>query len=155
MLSLSNGAAAVSDYDHDHDDDESVMLMVVPRMMMDDTAPESSNAIALRHRGGYSLTKSSFMPIFFIIQLYTFLFQLQAGFWSTAGFREHATMLRASSALGKDRGYAPFSFLFFLLLMKFYVFFFFFLPHASFFLFFTQMVILDEIQFFAKLQTMT
>ena len=47
----------------------------------DDTASsESFNAIAIRHRGGYSLSPSTFMPIFFIIQLYTFLSQLQAGF---------------------------------------------------------------------------
>ena len=45
----------------------------------DDTA---SDAIAIRHRGGFSLSTSTFMPIFFIIQLYAFL---KVGFGGMAG----------------------------------------------------------------------
>ena len=51
----------------------------------DETTSNNANAIvAIRHRGGYSLsrTTTTFMPILFIIQLYTFL---QVGFWGMVG----------------------------------------------------------------------
>jgi hypothetical protein len=68
-----------------NDDHESVH---VDSAKDDDDTP--SNAIAIRHRGGFSLLLSttSIMPIFFIIQLYAFL--LQVGFGSSAGFRDES-----------------------------------------------------------------
>ena len=66
--------AAVND--NDDDDGDSVH---VDSTKDDDatTAYESFNAITIRHRGGFSLsTTSSFMPIFFNLQLYMFLLQL-------------------------------------------------------------------------------
>ena len=72
-MSSSSTDAAVND---DHDDDS---VHVDSTKDSDDasTAYESFNAITIRHRGGFSLsTTSSFLPIFFNIQLYMFLLQL-------------------------------------------------------------------------------
>ena len=82
MLSSSTGNTAVDDnddgYEGVHVDDSST------KDDDDDGITTASNAIAVRHRGGFSLSTSSFMPIFFIIQLYALL---QVGFGgSTAGF---------------------------------------------------------------------
>jgi len=60
-----------------NDDHENVHVDVTK-----DDDDTTSKVIAIRHRGGFSLSTSSFMPIFFIIQLYAFL---KVGFWGMAG----------------------------------------------------------------------
>ena len=79
--STAGGTAAIAAVNDDHVDvDDSTKDD-------DDETATSNNAnaiVAIRHRGGYSLsrTTTTFMPILFIIQLYTFL---QVGFWGMVG----------------------------------------------------------------------
>ena len=81
--STAGGTAAIAAVNDDHVDDST-------KDVGDDNETSSNNnangIVTIRHRGGYSLSKTTmtttFMPILFIIQLYTFL---QVGFWGMAG----------------------------------------------------------------------
>lgn len=79
--STAGGTAAIAAVNDDHVD-------VDDSTKDDDETATSNNAngiVAIRHRGGYSLSRTmttTFMPILFIIQLYTFL---QVGFWGMVG----------------------------------------------------------------------
>ena len=79
--STASGTAAIAAVNDDHVDDST-------KDVGDDNETSSNNnangIVAIRHRGGYSLSKTTmtFMPILLIIQLYTFL---QVGFWGMVG----------------------------------------------------------------------
>ena len=84
LSSTAGGTAAIAAVNDDHVDDSTK-----DEDDDDETAASNNNAngiVAIRHRGGYSLSKTTmtttFMPILFIIQLYTFL---QVGFWGMVG----------------------------------------------------------------------
>lgn len=81
MLLSSTAGTAVTAVNDDH---ESVIVDSGTKAEgNDDDSASSDSIVAIRHRGGYSLsTTTTFMPIFFIIQLYAFL---QVGFWGMVG----------------------------------------------------------------------